>query len=81
MESFANLVGTGGVLSLLVAYFMAQRGTLTVNDIRYLWMNLGGAIAILFSLIWEWNFPAFLIEAAWAGISAYSIMKLKQNKE
>lgn len=79
MEFFANIVGTVGVLTLLVAYFLSQRGSYTVNDPRYLWMNLIGAVAIIFSLFWEWNFPAFLIETAWAGISIYSLVRLKQK--
>ena len=64
---------------MLAAYFMSQKGTLTIQDSRYLWMNLLGAFGVLFSLIWAWNLPAFLIESAWAAISGYSIMKQRRK--
>jgi hypothetical protein len=73
-----NLVGITGVLLMLAAYFLSQRGALTVHDARYLWLNLLGAVAVVFSLFREWNLPAFLIESAWAAISAYSLIRRKQ---
>lgn len=65
---------------MLVAYYMSQRGTMGVNDMRYLWMNLLGALAVVFSLLWEWNLPGFLIDSTWAAISAHSIYRLRRRK-
>lgn len=76
-----NSVGTIGVLLILVAYYLSQRGTMTIRDPGYLWMNFIGALGIVFSLFWNWNLPAFLMESAWAGISMWGLVKLRQKKQ
>ncbi len=79
MGILANIIGTCGVLALLLAYFQLQRGIYTANHYHYLLLNLWGAVAILFSLFWNWNLPAFLIETAWAVISVHSLYRLKKD--
>lgn len=79
MSIFVDFIGTIGVLLMLYAYFMSQRGVFSVNDPRYLWLNLAGAISVIISLVWEWNLPSFLIETTWAIISIYGIWKLRQK--
>jgi len=74
-----NTIGTFGVLLMLAAYGLLQRGKLHMHDLRYLWMNLSGALLVLVSLYQAWNLPAFLIESAWAAISAYSILTVKKK--
>lgn len=76
---FADLIGIAGVTAMLVAYYMSLRGLIDVNDPRYLWMNLLGSLAVVFSLLWAWNLPAFLIDSTWAAISAYSILRLRRK--
>lgn len=41
----------------------------------YLGLNLAGSLLVLVSLVFHWNLPAFLLEAAWALISMYGIWK------
>ncbi len=79
MKIVSNIIGIIGVVLMLAAFFLSQRGTITIRDPRYLWMNLTGAVAVIFSLFWAWNLPAFLIESAWAVISAYGIITSKQK--
>lgn len=79
MESFTNFIGIIGVLLMLASFFMSQQGTLTVNEPRYLWMNFIGAFFVVISLFCEWNLPSFFIETAWAAISGYGIIKLRQK--
>lgn len=75
MVSIPDFVGIIGVLAVLLAYFFSQRGILGIASGRYLWMNLLGSLAIVFSLFWTWNLSAFLINASWAAISAYGLVK------
>lgn len=74
-----DIIGTLGVLSVLAAYFLSQRGVLDVHDPRYLWMNFIGATGIVISFFWAWNLSAFLMESAWAGISAWGLIRLKHK--
>lgn len=80
MDLFFNSIGMMGMALFLVAYFLLQRETFTSHDPRYLWMNFAGSIAVILSLIRFWNFPVFLLESAWAVISAQGLIKAMRNK-
>jgi hypothetical protein len=73
MALVGNSVGFLGITCFLVAYFLLQKGTITAQGIRYLGLNLIGAILVMISLLIDWNLSAFLLEAAWALISIYGI--------
>ena len=75
MELLVNSIGMTGVLLILLAYFLLQRGTLTLKNLAYHWLNLIGALLIIVSLMVFWNLSSFVIEIAWAAISAYGVWK------
>lgn len=79
MELIADIVGNIGVVCFLVAYFLLQKGVLRHDEMKYLLLNLAGAILLIFSLLINWNLSAFLLEAAWALISIYGIVKFFSN--
>lgn len=72
----AELVGILGVVVLLVGYFLLQAGKLSATGIAYSLYNLVGALLILFSLLFDWNLPAALIEIAWALVSLWGIVRI-----
>ncbi len=72
---FPEIIGNGGVISFLVAYLLLQKELLTHNSLKYLLLNLLGAALLMYSLLFHWNLPAFMLEAAWAMISIYGIYK------
>ena len=71
----ADFIGMLGVGCFLLAYFLLQREKLTHNGALYLGLNLAGAVMVMISLLFQWNLPAFLLEAAWASISIYGLYK------
>ncbi len=73
MDLFADIVGNIGVICFLLAFFLMQKGVMTHDGMRYLLLNLCGAILLMGSLWIHWNLSAFLLEAAWALISIYGI--------
>jgi hypothetical protein len=75
MELAGNIVGFVGVGCFLFGYFMLQRNAWPHHELKYLGINLVGAILVMASLLIDWNLPAFLLEAAWALISMYGIYK------
>ena len=81
MEIFANIVGNIGVLCFLVSYYFLQNGKFSANSLAYLGLNLAGALLVMFSLIFSWNLPAFLLEMALATISLYGIYKTILNRK
>ncbi len=77
MESFGETVGIIGSVMLMVAYFMLQYSKVKGNSSLYLYLNLFGALFILFSLYFAPNRPAILMELFWVGISVYGLWKRK----
>ena len=69
----ADFIGLIGVVCFLAAYYLLQKGKTPHTSLLYLGLNLAGAILVMISLLFMWNLPAFLLEAAWASISMYGI--------
>lgn len=68
-----NTVGIIGDVFIIGAYFLLQLGKINAKQLPYLLLNLFGASFIIFSLIFEWNLAAFVIETAWVLISIYGV--------
>ena len=64
-----DILGSAGVLLIVVAYFLLMIRRIASTDLRYSGMNAVGAALILVSLSHDFNFPAFLIELFWLIIS------------
>lgn len=69
-----DFIGLLGVALVLAAYFFLQTGRLHFLDRRYLILNIIGSLAILFSLIFDFNLASFVIEASWVVISVYGLV-------
>jgi hypothetical protein len=67
-----GLIGSGLVI---LAYFANQQGWMSASGWRYSALNLAGALLILASLFAEWNTPSVFIEAFWAVISLYGLLR------
>ncbi len=71
---FHDVVGASGVTLIVVTYFALQAGRLKTG-FRYSLLNGVGAAMILYSLIFDFNLAAFLVEAFWLAISIYGIWR------
>lgn len=69
-----DLVGAVGVTLIVVTYFALQSGRLATG-LRYSILNGAGAALILYSLIFDFNLAAFLVEFFWLAISLYGIYR------
>jgi hypothetical protein len=77
LTDFGGLVG---VLLILSAYGLGQFGRLKMDTAPALLMNLIGASLVLISLLFRFNLSAFVIEAAWALLSLFGLVKLALKK-
>ena len=75
-----EIVGMCGVVIVLVAYVPLNIGVLNQYSLRYQWMNILGALMILFSLIEHWNIATFFIEVAWIVISLIGVIKIWKKR-
>jgi membrane-bound ClpP family serine protease len=75
-----QVIQVGGALLILAAFVAAQLGRLDPYAWAYLILNLvGSAILTVDAYLGrEWGF--FLLEAVWALVSAYSIIRKAQGR-
>ena len=69
MEIVHNAVGIFGTLLIIYAYFLLQTARIKSESLKYSLLNLAGASCVIFSLIFDFNFASFLVEAFWVLIS------------
>ena len=70
-----DAVGTLGVLLIVIAYGGLQFAWMRAESLFYSTINGLGAALILVSLLVEFNFAAFLMEAVWLALSIFGIVK------
>ena len=73
--SIADGIGVIGAMTIVAAYLMLQVGRLDARSLSYSIANGLGAAAIIFSLIFDFNLGAFVMEAFWLAISLYGIYR------
>ncbi len=70
---FSDIVGMTGVIAILVAYLLLQLSIINIKDYSYSVVNALGSLLILYSLFFDWNFSAVVIEISWFFISMYGV--------
>jgi len=76
----ADIVGTIGVLIIIITYLLLQLEKINSTDLLYSILNIIGSLLIVYSLLFNWNFSSFLIEFFWILISLYGVFKYFRNK-
>jgi hypothetical protein len=74
-----DVVGTGGVAMILVAYFLLQTERWSGQSVGYSVVNLVGSLMITVSLMYDFNLSSFIIEMAWIAISIYGIARARRG--
>lgn len=64
-----DAVGAVGVAVLVVSYLLLQNGRLSGESVPYYALNAAGSGLVLFSLFFDFNVSAFVVEAFWLAIS------------
>lgn len=70
-----DAVGTLGVAVIILTYVALQLGKLRSESLAYSVLNAFGASLIIVSLVYNFNFPAFIVEFFWLLISLFGIGK------
>jgi len=79
-----DIIGTIGVLIIIIAYFLLQINRLSTSHLSFSIMNIIGSIMILYSLSFNWNLASFIIEVFWILVSligVYNYFRKNQDKE
>ena len=75
-----DAIGLIGVAAILTAYALLQTERLRASDPRYSAANALGAAAILFSLAYDFNLSAVVIEGSWLVISIYGLARTRRAR-
>ncbi len=71
-----DVAGLAGVFLILLAYAGGQAGRMDPRQAPALVLNLIGAGLIMWSLTFHFNLSAFLMEAAWALVALFGLVRL-----
>ncbi len=79
--TFYDFVGSIGTLVIIGTYLLLQFGKIKSEMLIYSLLNAVGAGLILVSLVYSFNFSAFIVEFFWLFISLFGIGRyfLKKN--
>ena len=73
--TFYDLIGSIGVGLIILTYILLQTEKIRSENLSYSVLNGLGAGLIVFSLVYNFNFSAFVVESLWVLISIYGIGK------
>ena len=73
--TFHDAIGLVGACLFLVAFAGMQFEKLDPHKPPALLMNFVGALLILWSLVKDFNLPAFFMESVWALVALYGLAK------
>ena len=79
--TFIDVLGLLGVTIIIIAYALLQTEKLATIQPIYSILNILGASLILFSLLFDWNLSAVLIEVFWIIISIYGLARLLNKRK
>ena len=70
-----DILGTVGVAVIILTYVLLQLERIRSDQLSYSLLNAIGALLILVSLYFSFNFPSFVVEFFWLLISLFGIGK------
>ena len=76
-----DLIGFIGVLLILIAYFLNINDKIDSSDIKYILMNLIGAILACLASILMKYYPFVLLEGTWTIVSLVALIKYLKNEK
>jgi len=75
-----DAIGILGASILMIAFLLLQLGRLSSNTIVYSVLNAVGASLIVFSLLFNFNLSAFIIEVFWIAISLVGLFRVLRTR-
>lgn len=70
-----DFIGSIGVGIIILTYVLLQLEKIRSESLLYSVLNASGAGLIIVSLLFNFNFSAFIVEFFWVLISIYGIIK------
>lgn len=74
-----DLFGVAGISLVICAYYLLQTDRLSLRGAKYSILNIAGACLIMISLIFNFNFSAFIIELFWFIIGIIGLFQSRKT--
>ena len=81
MYQLSDIVGFVGTFMIIAAYLLLQIQKIDSASLNYSLLNGVGALLIIYSLVYNFNFPAFVVEVFWVLISMVGIVRFFLPKQ
>ena len=78
--SWTDVIGGAGVVILMITFLLLQVGRLESSRLIYSVLNAVGASLITFSLFFDFNLSAFIMEIFWILISLVGIVRFYRTR-
>jgi hypothetical protein len=78
--TFPDVIGLIGVALYVGAYASLQLGILGLSDLRYSILNAVGGIAVIYSLIWNFNLAAFVTQVLWLAFTVIGFVRSRRTQ-
>ena len=65
---------------IVLAYFLLQTNRIRSDQMIYSLLNLLGASGVVFSLMFDWNLPSFIVESFWVVISMIGVVRCCKSR-
>ena len=75
-----DFIGNVGVAMILASYLLIQLRKMDAMALPYVVFNGLGAALILYSLVYDFNLSAVIIEIAWIIISLVGLVRIAREK-
>jgi hypothetical protein len=76
-----DVIGNVGVFLIVGSYLLVQLGRMSATRLPYIVLNGLGALFILFSLYFDFNMSAFLVEVIWLLISLLGAARILLGRQ
>ncbi|MEJ2383746.1 MAG: hypothetical protein P8Y54_05035 [Xanthomonadales bacterium] len=77
---YYDFIGNVGVALILGSYLLVQLRRLVATDLANVTANGVGAACVLYSLFFDFNLSAFIIEAVWLLISLVGLVRILRER-
>lgn len=75
-----ELLGWGGALTILLAYFLVSTRTISPDSKEYQLLNIFGAIGIIINSAIHGAIPSVGLNVVWLSIALYALLKVVKRK-
>jgi hypothetical protein len=76
----SSLVGWGGTLCYLLAYFLLSVNKLKAGRPLYHVLNIAGALGLTYNALRLNDYPNIIVNIAWALIAGWAIFRIQARK-